>query len=226
MIIAERKPIKEIEKMIMPYKKVLIVGCNTCVTICMAGGEKEVDILASSLNLLFKSKHKEIEFIKRVVERQCEKEFVEELKEDIASVEAVLSLGCGVGVQKIVEVFPHIPVYPGLNTKSIGAPEEEGVWKEKCVACGDCILDKTGGICPIARCSKKLLNGPCGGSQDGKCEIDKNLDCAWQLIYDRLKLLGKLDQLEEIIPVRDWSKANDGGPREVIREDVRLKNGK
>jgi len=99
---------------------------------------------------------------------------------------------------------------------------EQGVWEERCQACGDCILGLTAGICPIARCAKQLLNGPCGGSQDGKCEVDPDVPCAWQLIWERAVKLGRMDQLLEIQPPKDWSKSRDGGQRKIVREDLRL----
>ena len=222
MIVAERKPLEDIKSMVAGYKKILVLGCGTCVTVCLAGGEKEVGILSSALRMAFRKDSHDPEISEATPERQCEKEFVEELREQVEQVDAVLSMGCGAGVQTLVEVFPEKPVYPALNTKFLGIPEEQGIWSERCAACGDCVLDKTGGICPIARCSKSLLNGPCGGSKDGKCEIDPEVDCGWQLIYDRLKTLGQLDNLEEILPVKDWSANRDGGPRKIIREDVRL----
>jgi hypothetical protein len=134
----------------------------------------------------------------------------------------VVSLACGVGVQFMAEKYHSTPIYPGVNTTFLGATEERGVWTERCQACGSCILARTGGICPIARCAKRLLNGPCGGSSDGRCEINKDVDCAWQLIIDRLKALGKLDEYEELSPLKDWSTDRAGGPRKVVREDVKL----
>lgn len=223
MIVAERKLIEEIVKMLTGHKVIMIAGCGECTTVCFAGGERELGILASQLRLLWKKQGKEIEIIEQTIKRQCEKEFVDELKENIQRVDAVLSLGCGAGVQFISEIFPSSAVYPALNTKFIGVTQEAGIWSERCLACGECILDRTGGICPITRCSKNLLNGPCGGSQEGKCEIDKELDCAWQLIYDRMKLLGRLEELEQIQSIKDWSKSRDGGPRKVIRDDLTLK---
>lgn len=222
MIVAERKPIQEILKMIQGYNKIIIIGCKTCVTVCAAGGEKEVGIISSLLKLARRKEKKEIEIVEICLERQCEKEFVKELEQKIENTDAIISVGCGVGVQMIAEQFPQKLVYPGLNTKFIGATIEQGEWTEKCLSCGDCILAQTGGICPISRCSKNLLNGPCGGSQNGKCEIDKELDCAWQLIYDRMKLLGRLEELEQIQPIKDWSKSRDGGPRKVIRNDLKI----
>lgn len=220
MIIAEQKPIQEIKRMIAGYKKILVVGCGTCVTICMAGGEKEVGIIASSLRMALKLEGKEPEIMEACLQRQCEWEFVDQLKEKIGGVEAVLSAGCGVGVQALAERFKDKPIYPALNTIFMGMPKEHGLWVEKCRGCGSCELAKFGGICPIARCSKGLLNGPCGGSQNGKCEVAKEMDCGWQLIYERLKVLNQLEQIEEILPPKDWSTDRDKGQRRVLREDV------
>ena len=222
MIIGERKSLEEIRKMIGGYKKVLVAGCGTCVTVCFAGGEREVATLSSALRMAAKKEGNGLEIVEATIERQCDIEFIEELREKVVQADAVLSMGCGAGVQTIAETFGEIPVYPALNTRFIGRTEEQGIWSERCAACGDCILHLTGGICPIARCSKSLLNGPCGGSKDGKCEINPEMDCAWQLIYDRLKALGQLNKLEEIIPIKDWSVSRDGGPRKLIREDMRL----
>ncbi|MCL6559596.1 MAG: methylenetetrahydrofolate reductase C-terminal domain-containing protein, partial [Firmicutes bacterium] len=113
-------------------------------------------------------------------------------------------------------------VVPAMNTKFVGGSKEHGIWEERCGLCGDCVLHLTGGICPIIRCSKSILNGPCGGSQYGKCEISKEVDCAWQLIYDRMVALGQLDSLKEIQPPKDWTKSRDGGPRKMTREDVMI----
>ena len=114
-----------------------------------------------------------------------------------------------------------VPVVPAVNTTFLGAALEQGVWAERCQGCGDCVLEITGGICPIARCSKSLLNGPCGGSSEGKCEIDPEVDCGWQLIYDRLSALGKLENLNRMLPARDWSTSRDGGPRRRVVEELR-----
>ena len=222
MIVGEQKPLDEIKDMIAGYRKVLIVGCGTCVTVCFAGGEKEVGILASALRMKSKLDNEEIIVDEVTVQRQCEWEYLDAIGEEIEAHDLVLSLGCGIGVQAIAERFPNARVVPGLNTSFLGLPEEQGVWAERCAACGNCILDKTAGICPIARCAKSLLNGPCGGSQGGKCEIDPQVECAWQLIYDRLQARGELELLEEIIPPRDWSSSRDGGPRRVIREDLKI----
>ncbi len=196
MIVAKRKPLAEITANLTKVNKLLIVGCNTCVAVCLAGGEKEVAMLASALRLALRPGNPGLQITERSVERQCEEEFNAVLAEDIASHEVVLSMACGVGVQTLAEQFPSAIVYPALDTTFMGRPEERGIWSERCAGCGQCVLDKFGGVCPITRCSKNLLNGPCGGSENGKCEVDpKNIDCAWQLIYDRLKRIGQLDRL-------------------------------
>ncbi|MBI2252284.1 MAG: methylenetetrahydrofolate reductase C-terminal domain-containing protein, partial [Armatimonadetes bacterium] len=214
MIIAERKPIAEILKNLAYYKKILIAGCNGCVAICMAGGEKEVGILAPLLSMAREKENSPLNIDTITVERQCEHEYNALIDPKIQEVEAILSTACGVGVQYLAERYPNLPVYPALNTSFMGGPIQAGVWKEFCGGCGNCILDLTGGICPIIRCSKSLLNGPCGGSEGGKCEVDpKSIDCAWQLIYDRLSRLNLLENLEKITPPKDWSTSRDGGPR-------------
>lgn len=222
MITGKQKTVEEIWQLVEPYQKVLILGCGTCVTICFAGGENEVSVLASTLRLKGKISGTEKEFLELTIKRQCEWEFLDEIAEEINQVEAVLSLACGVGVQAIAEHFPSTIVLPGLNTMFMGLPQEPGFWSERCLGCGDCILGLTGGICPITRCSKSLFNGPCGGSVDGKCEISPDIPCAWQLIYDRLARLGLLSRMEEIAPPRDWGTSHSGGPRSILREDVKL----
>jgi len=221
MIVAERKPIDEIRAFIENCKKILLVGCNECVTVCYAGGKKEVEILASALKMAFMKEGKELEITEVTLERQCDHEYLEEIRSIIGEHEAVISLACGVGVQFMAEKYPQIPIFPGVNTLFMGVTEEKGVWAERCQGCGQCILGQTAGICPISRCAKRLLNGPCGGSTKGKCEINPELDCAWQLIIDRLKELDKLDDYDKLVPIKDWSTERAGGPRKVVREDLK-----
>lgn len=222
MLIAEQKPIEEIARMISQHKKILVVGCGTCVTVCFAGGEKEVGILSSLLKMKAKREQKVLEIEESTVERQCENEFVDKISSQVNEVEAILSLACGTGAQVLAKKFPDKIVYPGLNTKLTAEVEKQGIWSETCLGCGNCVIDRTGGVCPITRCAKSLLNGPCGGSQDGKCEISTEVNCAWQLIIDRLKRLGQLANLEEILPAKDWSTGRDGGPKKFVREDITL----
>jgi len=222
MIVAEQKPLEEIKGLLGEAGRVLIVGCGTCVTVCFAGGEKEAGILGSLLRMSTKMEGHAKDVGEVTVQRQCEWEYLDAIRDRVAGADVVLSLGCGVGVQALAERYPNAVVVPGLNTKFMGLPLEQGVWAERCAACGQCLLGLTGGICPIARCSKQLLNGPCGGSSQGKCEVNPDIECAWQLIYDKLKAQGRLHLLMEITPPKDWRTSRDGGPRKIVREDLRL----
>ena len=219
MITAERKPIDEIMAMIAPYKRVLVLGCGSCVAECAAGGEKETDMLASTLRMATKMEGKEVIIQEKTLDRQCVKDFVILLDDVIGQYDAVLSLGCGAGVQAVAEMFSELPILPALNTEFLGETREQGYWVENCLGCGDCMLHFFGGVCPLARCSKQLLNGPCGGSRDGKCEINPEVPCAWQAIIDRLERFEALDRLEQIYPPKDWSRKQGGGPRKIMRED-------
>lgn len=222
MIVAEQKTLEEIKNLVGSAKNVLVLGCGTCVTVCFAGGSREAAIVAAELRMASKLAGEAKNVTDATVQRQCEWEYLDEVAEQVGKVDVVLSLGCGVGVQAIAEHFPNTWVVPGLNTKFLGLPIEQGVWAERCAACGDCILGLTGGVCPIARCSKSLLNGPCGGSLDGHCEINSDVSCAWQLIYDRLTSMDKLEVLMDIQPPKNWKTSRDGGPRKIVREDLRL----
>ncbi len=219
MIVGRQKPLDEIWAMIRAYEKVLIFGCNTCIAVCHQGGGKEAEILASLMRIKAKQAGVAIEIRHTAIERQCEHEFFDAAHEAIEWADAVLSIACGVGVQFMAAKFPSLPVSPGVNTTFLGAVDQPGQWEEKCQACGQCILDQTGGICPISRCAKRLMNGPCGGAHEGKCEIDNNIDCAWQLIIERLRVLNRMDDYEKLTPIKDWSTDRAGGPRKLISEE-------
>jgi len=152
-----------------------------------------------------------------VVPTACDeltKDALRESAKDIEAADSILAMTCAFGVQTIT-LYTNKPVYPALNTLFVGKEETPGHFIEVCMQCGNCILAKTVGICPLVRCAKSLLNGPCGGSVKGRCEISPDIPCAWQMIYDRLAALGQLDKLEEILPPRDWSTSREGGPRRI-----------
>jgi len=220
MIVADKKPIEEIIEELGAHEKILILGCNECVTVCEAGGKKEVGILASALRMYFLNQERDVKIDEETLQRQCDHEYLEEIRDKVDQYDAIVSIACGVGVQFTAEKYFSTPVYPGVNTCFLGATEERGLWTERCQGCGQCILARTGGICPVSRCAKRVLNGPCGGSTDGKCEINKEVICAWQLIVERLKALDRMDDYEELSPLKDWSTDRAGGPRKVVREDV------
>ena len=222
MIVAEQKSLEEIKAMLKDFKKVLAVGCGTCVTVCFAGGRHEVGVLSSSLRMAREVDGESLTVDEATVQRQCETEYIDAIADDIESYDAVLSLGCGVGVQSLAERFPTKRIFPALNTLFMGYPSEHGVWEERCQGCGNCVLGYTGGICPVSRCSKQLFNGPCGGSQAGECEVDPETTCAWQLIWERLGEQGLVDKLMTVEPPKDWSTSRDGGHRRVVRDDLRL----
>ncbi|HPA45908.1 MAG TPA: methylenetetrahydrofolate reductase C-terminal domain-containing protein [bacterium] len=220
MIVADRKKVPEIRDMIKEHSRVLLVGCGTCVTVCLAGGERETGILGSALRMALRLIGRDKVVVDEcTIERQCEDAFIDILAPRVKEYDAICSLGCGAGVQALAERFPNTAVYPGLNTQFIGILEAQGVWTEKCAGCGSCRLGEFVGICPITRCAKRLLNGPCAGSRNGKCEIVSERECAWQLIYDRARTLGVLERFARIAEPHDWSTGPDGGPRKVIRED-------
>lgn len=222
MIVAEQKPIEEIIKSLEGFSNIAIAACGTCVTVCMAGGEKEALKLASVLELRSRENEKVAAFKVITPKRQCDIEFLDDTAEGFEGVDAIISMGCGAGVQFMSERFRNIPVIPGVNTKFIGVARDTGVWTEMCQGCGDCVLERTGGVCPVTRCSKSNFNGPCGGSSKGKCEICPDTECGWQLIYDRLKELGRLDRIYGIMEPKDWRSSRDGGPRKVEKKEVRL----
>jgi len=221
MIIAERKPLDAILGMMTPYHKVLVVGCGTCASVCLAGGAREVAMLGSLVRMIRQTNDEPIEVAEATVHRQCDKEFLLPLAAEVEAADAVFSMGCGCGVQLLAETFPQRRVFPLLDTKFMGVTLEPGWWAERCRGCGECVLDRTGGICPITRCSKGLLNGPCGGYRNGKCEVDPTVDCGWLLIFDRLKELNELESLRAILGPKDWSHGAFGQPRRVVRDDVR-----
>jgi ferredoxin len=222
MIVASPKPIKEITQIINGHQKVLFVGCGTCVTVCLAGGEREVGITGYAVRMATKLAGKPVQVEQVTIERQCENEFIKDLVPAVERNEAVVSFACGAGVQALAERFPGKPVYAALNTQFLGILEEQAVWTEKCLGCGNCMLSTFGGICPVTRCAKRMLNGPCGGSTEAHCEVAEDRPCAWQLIYKRLHGIGQLDRLEAIIPPKDWSCAWHGGARRTVRPEHRV----
>jgi ferredoxin len=211
--------VSEILDMVKNAGRVLVVGCKGCVTVCNVGGAKEAAILASTLRIARRS-DKSFVADAHTLERQCDPEYINELEEILESYDAVVSLACGVGPQFIAEQFPSIRVFPGVNTRFMGGAVDHGVWSERCAGCGTCVVHYFGGVCPIARCSKSLMNGPCGGSTNGKCEVSKDIDCIWDIIVKRMMEQNRMDELLEFKPPKSWATARDGGPRKLIKEEL------
>lgn len=204
MIVATRKPFAEIKDLVSGHRKILIVGCGTCVAVCLAGGETEVAILASQLRMALGLGGRQVQIDEATIERQCDREFLVDLseKKDVAGYDVIISMACGAGVQLLSDVYDRKLVVPALNTGFIGVAEGPGMWTERCRSCGNCVLGETGGICPITMCAKGLLNGPCSGTRHSKCEVNPEMDCAWAKIYDRLAARGDLDCLSKVLPPR------------------------
>ena len=215
MITGELKSVEEIVATLADFKNVLIVGCGGCVSVCLTGGDREARLLAGELTGVRHYTGDPPAFTVKTIERQCETDWLKSYFKIPEGVDAVLSLACGAGVQTMAAVFDPLPVIPALNTTFLGANIEQGVFQEMCRGCGDCVLAYTGGICPVARCAKGLFNGPCGGTQNGSCEIREDVPCAWAMIFYRLKRQNKLDLLLEVRTPRDWRPAGGAGPREL-----------
>ncbi len=210
--ITEQKPWEEVVQYLEKCGRVYLVGCGTCATMLHTGGKSEVLGMKDKLEAAGKKVTGWM-----VIPTACDELTRDALGENARDVEAadcILVMACAFGVQT-VSFYTNKSVYPALNTLFIGKEESPGCFTEVCAQCGNCVLAQTAGICPLVRCAKSLLNGPCGGSVAGKCEISQDTPCAWQMIYDRLAALGQLDKLEEIEPVKDWSTSHAGGPRKI-----------
>ncbi|HEU4528151.1 MAG TPA: methylenetetrahydrofolate reductase C-terminal domain-containing protein [Actinomycetota bacterium] len=226
MITADRKPFDEIYAMTKGHDRVLVAGCDTCVAICMTGGEREAEVLASEIAIKAEREGRELTVEHTAAIRQCEWEYLDAIADQVGAAPVVLSMACGIGIQAMAERFAPKPVMPAVDTNMLGMPQEHAVWLERCVACGDCVLGLTAGICPVVRCAKSLMNGPCGGAHDdGLCEVvgedGEPIECAWVLIWERLKAQGREEQMFGYRPPKDWSASSSGGPRRMVREDAR-----
>ncbi len=221
MVVAELKPISEIRKMIDRYSSILVVGCDSCVAECAAGGFRETMLLVAALKLSYQKDGMNPVITEACLDRQCVDDFIEGIANQVPEHDVVLSLGCGAGVQALARVYTDKPILPALDTLFIGETQSRGVWQENCLGCGKCKLGHFGAVCPVTRCSKKLMNGPCGGSKGGFCEVNPETPCGWDMIIKRLDAIGELDRLTEYVPPVDWSTSHSGGPRRVIREDQR-----
>ena len=193
MIITQKKPVEELLAMLGDAKKVAIVGCGNCAAACQTGGEKEVMEMKAFLE------QRGIEVVATVVPDECCHKLL--VKKDTkvlrdCGAEAVVGMACGDGVQTVADNIA-LPIYPANNTMFLGQVERVGMFHEYCRMCGDCVLGSTGGICPITKCAKSLVNGPCGGQKNGKCEVNPENDCAWIKIYNRLLETNQLDKLTQ-----------------------------
>ncbi len=210
MIVSKRKPVEEVLGMLKGVKKVAICGCHECALACKVGGDDEVaewKQILESKGFTVTGTAMPTESCLNFHVRKAAKELMK------GQPEAILSLACGSGIQTVAQNVKNIPVYPGSNTMFIGQVERVGHFNEMCRMCGDCVLGRTGAICPVTKCAKSLVNGPCGGAKNGKCEVNPENDCAWIMIYNKLEALGQLDKLNETIEDKDYDGKN--WPRSV-----------
>jgi len=220
MIVADRKSLEEILAMVADKQKIMILGCKGCVTVCNVGGLKEVEILASSMKIARKKAKNPLDIDIQVLERQCDNEYVAEISESVNDYDGVISMACGVGPQFLSEMYKDQLFYPGVNTTFFGGATQHGVWEERCAGCGTCAIHLFGGLCPIARCAKSLLHGPCGGSSKGVCEVNPDTECIWDSIVRKKMEAGQLEDLMGVKGLKDWTTARHGGPRRSIREEL------
>ncbi|MBA4370089.1 MAG: hypothetical protein C0418_00730 [Coriobacteriaceae bacterium] len=217
MVVVTAKQLDEIVHMLAGRRRVLLLGCNTCAAVALAGGDREVETMIQALQLAISRRGMTVEFVGGVLQRQCEPEYVEAM--DAEDIDAILSLGCGAGVAMLA-AQTGIPVYPALDTLFIGAAQGLGSWRAECSACGSCVLGETAGICPVTRCAKGILNGPCGGVNDGECELGDR-PCAWVEIHERLESQGRGASFAHENPPKDdsagemyqWDLSAKGGSR-------------
>ena len=198
--ITQPKSEEEIDRLLNGLGRIFIVGCGTCVTLTRTGGEPEV----TAMNKRLSEKGKLItgQMVVAVACDNLTREILAEFSQQIDQADALLIMTCAFGVQTIARQLKKM-VVPALNTVFIGKETAVGEFNEICTQCGTCIIGKTGGICPVTSCHKGLVNGPCGGTNNGKCEIDSLKDCVWTLIYNRLKDLGRLDSMRKLQPPRN-----------------------
>jgi ferredoxin len=216
MVKAARKPLEQIFEMVKGCRRVLIVGCGGCTSVCLAGGQRETIALADDLATCARTAQVPQQCDTFTVERQCNPEFLRDLEDRAENADCLVSLACGAGAGLLADAFPSIPVFPGLDTMFVGIDRDVGYYEERCRSCGTCMLGETGGICPVTRCSKGVLNGPCGGTrEDGSCELADGIHCAWHDIHERLKGQGRLSQLLIVRPPMEWV---DRGPRVLVQK--------
>lgn len=199
MIITRKKPIEALLAMLEGHRKLAIVGCGSCATACQTGGEKEMQEMQALLEA------SGFEVVATALPGECchkllVKKETRHLRD--CGADAVVGMSCGDGVQTLADNLA-LPIYPANDTLFLGQVERVGIFHEYCRMCGDCVLGETGGICPVSRCAKSLVHGPCGGQRNGKCEVNPENDCAWIQIYKRLTEIGQLEKLNEDLEDKD-----------------------
>jgi ferredoxin len=222
MVKAIRKPLEEIAGFLGSRRNVLVAGCGGCVSVCLAGGQRETLDLAADIASVAVPAGGRRQITCATVERQCDAQYLDELEQLAAGCDCILSMACGAGIQHLAERFPSTPVFPAVNTAFVGVDREVGYYEERCRTCGDCVLGYTGGICPVARCAKSIFNGPCGGTHpDGTCEVG-GVPCAWHAIHERLGLQGRIAEILKLRGPQGWI---DKGPGAFVQRGYESRVG-
>lgn len=204
MILSKQKPWEEILSYLDGENTVFILGCNGCAQASGTGGPEQVEEMTSKLEGTGKKVSGSA-----VIDFLCEKALVKSRLrskvEQIMAADSILVMTCGIGVQAVAASVNR-SCHPACDTVNLGGSRGEWMGSERCVECGECLLEYTGGICPLTACTKGLISGQCGGASNGKCELNPERDCGWELIYKRLKDLNQLEKLRRFIAPKDRSK--------------------
>ncbi|KPK34011.1 MAG: hypothetical protein AMK70_08705 [Nitrospira bacterium SG8_35_1] len=191
MIITKKRDFKDLLENLKNYKSFFLIGCSECATLCGTGGEPELTAMKEALEAEGKTVTGTLH-PKTGCQTLGTKIELKKDKEACNAADAIIVLSCGAGTQSAVEIFPD-------------KPARFQMFDERCSLCGECVLDKTGGICPVTACPKGLLNGPCGGTDNGKCEVSPDIECAWVRIYERMKKTDQLEDFRKVLEPKDWS---------------------
>jgi len=204
MIITQKRDRKQLLENIKDYNSFFLIGCSECATLCGTGGEPELQ----EMKELLESEGKKVTGT-FVAKTGCQvlgtKIELKPSRDALAETDCILVMSCGAGTQSAVELFKDTPVYPTNDSLFLGNMSRMQMFDQRCSLCGECIIDSTGGICPVTACPKGLLNGPCGGTNEGKCEISPDIECAWVRIYNRLQKINRLDDMKKINEPKNWA---------------------
>ena len=214
MIVSEYKPIEEVLTLLEGKKKIFLIGCGDCATACRVGGLEDLPQIAEKLQSFGKDVIGWFVPFQSCMQGKVKLE-LKAVKDLIGECDAILSFSCGAGTQTLIRLFPDKIIYPGVNTVFLATTVRAGHFLQQCSMCGDCVLGVTGGLCPQTLCAKSLMNGPCSGSVDGKCETYQDRDCVWNTIYTNLKARGELEHFQVSLPMKDFSRINNQAEKKV-----------
>ncbi len=205
MIITQKRDRKQLLENIKDYNNFFLIGCSECATLCGTGGEPELQ----EMKELLESEGKKVTGT-FVAKTGCQVlgtkiELKKAFKTEVEDADCILVMSCGAGTQSAVDLYKTTPVYPTNDSLFLGNMTRLQMFDERCSLCGECILDQTGGICPVTSCPKGLLNGPCGGTNEGKCEVSTDIECAWVRIYNRLEKINRLDDMKKLNEPKNWA---------------------